>query len=87
MSNIRVTLDKAHDRRCREDNTQTGIVEIAIAQFFRPVGVLKRMINEQRLTALLNKLTGKLVEGMLGKIEVVKVDVKYLAPPFGIAVG
>ncbi len=79
MPDILVTFDQAHHRRSREDDMQRGVMEEAVAQLFRPIGIFEDLVQQQRLTALFHELTGKVIERVLREIEVVEIDVQGLA--------
>jgi hypothetical protein len=76
MPDILVVLHHAHDGSGRENDMQTRILIVAMSEVLRPIRAFEDLVNEQGMTTCLYKLTRKLQEGVLGKIEIVEIDIE-----------
>ena len=73
---LRILFFEPHDAGSGENDLQLGIFVVALAQLATPVGLLKHLVDEQHLTTLTDKFSGKVGDATPLEIEVVHVDIQ-----------
>ena len=75
---FRVLFFQPHDTGSREDDFQFGVVVVAFPELHAPIRLLEHLIDQKHLAAFAGKLTGKLRDAFLLKVEVVHIDIEAL---------
>lgn len=80
MGKFRIVLSFAHiDGGRRINDAKVGIFMVALHKLLAPVGQLKRLIDQEYLTALGNEASGKVYDAVSLEVETVEIDVETLA--------
>ena len=66
---------QTHHRRARKNNIQIGISTVAIRQLFGPCRILEYLIDQEATTTQTIKFIDKIRQFLIGKIEIIKVDI------------
>ena len=76
---FRVFFFQPHDGRAGKYNFQVGVLVVACAQRFAPIGLFEYLVDKKHFSSSLIEFSGKIGYAATLKIEIVHVDIQARA--------